>query len=780
MTEFIIKYRWYIIGLCAAIGAGFGLLIPGARTDPEIRNYVPSSMNSRLETDKIESEFGVQDMVVILFSDSCILTEKNLLQIKEIDRDISRLKGISGRISPFTIKTIKGENGMMVAERLIQKIPVDKQGVRNLENEITRNRFVRDIVVSSDMTTASITATIDNNGSEIETLQRIDSVINAHPGNTKIITGGLPYIRQHIMSDVRKDALFLVPAALLIILIILKLTLGEWRSVMMPFSVVIISTVISMGMIPLLGWKMSIMTLLVPIILVAVANNYGIYLVARYQEISFQHKAISRYSIISELLKTLNMPILFSGLTTVAGILGLLTHSVIPARQVGVLAATGVTLALIMSLLLIPALIYLKGSRVNNPKNTEYARSLFNTLLIKLSSLIVKRPGRILIISAFVTLSLSFGIILLKIDTNQENYFPKKHPVRLASKLINSKFGGSQTISVMITGDIKSPDVMKGIDDLTLQLESENGVGKVFSISQVVREMSKAIYDTGEQGYDEIPRSTEAIAQLFELYNMSGDQADFKQIMNLDNSKAHILIRLSNPENDIITAVKNKIFSFAGSFPAQITVGGYAIIMSDFAGSIIKGQVSSLIFALVTVFILLAIIFKSLKGGLTGSIPLASSILILFGFMGVTGIALDAATALLSSIMIGVGVDFTIQYIWCLNTHLRKGLPHDEATVAAIKTIGRSIIINAVSVMAGFSVLMFSGFTSIRFFGYLVFISIGACLIGAIVVIPAFLIKFKPGFIQKDLSISKRKKYEKSSDLINVPATVYSNSGTTT
>jgi predicted RND superfamily exporter protein len=178
MTEFIIKYRWYIIGLCAAIGAGFGLLIPGARTDPEIRNYVPSSMNSRLETDKIESEFGVQDMVVILFSDNCILTEKNLLQIKEIDRDISRLKGISGRISPFTIKTIKGENGMMVAERLIQKIPVDKQGVRNLENEITGNRFVRDIVVSSDMTTASITATIDNIGSEIETLQRIDSVNN--------------------------------------------------------------------------------------------------------------------------------------------------------------------------------------------------------------------------------------------------------------------------------------------------------------------------------------------------------------------------------------------------------------------------------------------------------------------------------------------------------------------------------------------------------------------------------------------------------------------------
>ena len=152
-------------------------------------------------------------------------------------------------------------------------------------------------------------------------------MINAHPGKAKIVTGGLPYIRKYIMKDVRKDGFILVPVALLIMLLILKLTLGEWRSVLMPFSVVILSTVISMGLIPLLGWKMSILTLLVPIILVAVANNYGIYLVARFQEISLKEGNVSRRSMITELLRSLNMPILFSGLTTIAGILGLLTHS---------------------------------------------------------------------------------------------------------------------------------------------------------------------------------------------------------------------------------------------------------------------------------------------------------------------------------------------------------------------------------------------------------------------------------------------------------------------
>jgi hydrophobe/amphiphile efflux-3 (HAE3) family protein len=778
MTNFIIKYRWLIISICLLLGAGFAALIPSAQTDPEIRNYVPSTMKSRIETDKIENVFGVQDMVVILFSDSSIITSHNLKQIKEIDRGISKISGISGRISPFTIKNIKGEEGMMVADPLIRKIPTDSTSRRELMESVATNRFAHDVVFSYDFSSASITATTGNKRAESVTLNQIDSVINSNPGKSKILKGGLPYIRRYIMKDVQKDAVIIVPVALLIMLLILKLTLGDWRSVFMPFTVVVLSTAISMGLIPLFGWKMSILSLLVPIILVAVANNYGIYLVARHQEIGVKWNGSSR-EMITRLTGSLNMPILFSGLTTIAGILGLLTHSIIPARQVGILAASGVTMALIMSLLFIPALIYIRGSKPMKSEKKQVNTKLFDRFLSWLSGLIVRSPGKILIVSVFVTIIISMGMIFLRIDTNQENYFPRKHPIRSASNIINSKFGGSQTISVMISGDIKNPWVMQAIDNLTLKLEKQNGAGKVFSISQVVREMSKSIYNSNEAEYDHIPATRDAIAQLFELYNMSGDQNDFNQLMNLDNTKAHILIRLSRPENQVINQMKELIKKEAVNFPADLTIGGYAIIMSDFAESIIKGQASSLLFAVLTVFILLSIIFKSLRGGLTGTIPLAVSIFILFGFMGITGIALDAATALLSSIMIGVGVDFTIQYMWCFNSELRSGLTHDEATVKAMRTIGRSIIINAMSVMAGFSALMFSGFTSIRFFGYLVIISIGSCLIGAIVIIPAFLIKFKPGFIQKDLSNKKRRKYEKDTNLITITTAAFSGSSAT-
>jgi len=749
MTDFIIKYRWVIITVSVALAVGLGLLIPSSETDPDIRNYIPRNMDSRVTNDSIEKEFGVQDMIMVLFTDTTVLKPGDLRQIREVDRAFSRIEGIGTVNSIYNTRKIEGRDGMMVVDPLIDRIPESPEGLESLKSEILANDFARDIVVSSDMTAAAITGTINTNVSEYETLSKVDSVIARSSGDARILTGGLPYIRQFITSDVNHDALVLIPLALIIMLTVLKLSLGDWRSVFIPFTVVILSTVITMGMIPLLGWKFSIIMCLAPIILISVANNYGIYLVARNQELSRSDMPLTGKETVRAITGSLNMPILFSGLTTIAGLLGLLTHSIIPARQVGILAATGVSLALAMSLLLIPSLIYLQhtpGRKSRPPKPDR--NDLITRALNVISKIIIKRPGKVLLVSLILTLMLGTGMIFLKIDTNQENFFPRKHPVREAAQIINSKFGGSQTISVMISGDIKDPVLMQRIDDLTHHLKTSEGVGSVFSISDVVREMSKALYEPAEEGYDMIPVSGEAIAQMFELYNMSGDPDDFKQLMNFENTKAHLLVRLSHPDNKMVRNLRNDIKSFTSDFPARVTIGGYAFIMNDFAQKIINGQISSLVFALLIVLVLLAIIFRSLKGGLTGSIPLAASIMIQFGVMGITGVAIDAATALLSSIMIGVGVDFTIQFLWRYKIELSKGISHSEAITATFRTTGRSIVINGLSVMAGFSATFLSGFLSIRFFGYLTLLAIGSCLLYAIIVMPAFMIYFKPSFIE--------------------------------
>ncbi len=750
MADFVIKYRWVIVASALILTAGFGVLIPSAETDPEIRNYVPVTMASKVTTDSIEKEFGGQDMIIALFSDTSILTTPNLQRIKDADRAFSRLEGIGTRNSLFTARKIISKEGMMIVDPLIRRIPDTDDEFRQLKEDISSSRFAKGIVISSDYTTAAITGNIRKSVPEHLTLSRIDSVVTALEGDMEVLTGGLPYIRRHILEDVNRDALVLIPLALLIMLTVLKLTLKEWRSVLMPFSVVVISTVVSIGFIPLLGWKISIISLLLPVILISVANNYGIYLVSRYHEIQSQLDPPGRKESVRILTRSLNKPILFTGLTTIAGILGLLSHSIIPAKQLGLLAAAGILLALVLSLVLIPVLIYFRKPLSAEIISARKKSDIIDRAVRIISKVVIRRPARVLIISGLITLFFSVGILFLRIDTNQENFFPGKHPVRKASEIINSKFGGSQTISVMISGELMDPVLMTRIDSLTAHLNSLEGVGSVFSVSDVVHEMSKALFDPGEEGYDQIPSTSEAISQMFELYNMSGNPDDFSQLMNFEYNRAHILIRLSEPENRVIRAVRDEIKLFTADFPADVLVGGYAIIMADFAQKIINGQVSSLLFALVTVFILLSVIFRSVKGGLIGSIPLSASIVIQFGLMGAAGIPLDAATALLSSIMIGVGVDFTIQYLWRYKSELNNGLSHREAIIRTYQTTGRTIVINALSVIAGFSATLFSGFLSIRYFGYMVLLSLGSCLLFAIIVIPAFMMQFRPAFIEKE------------------------------
>ena len=131
------------------------------------------------------------------------------------------------------------------------------------------------------------------------------------------------------------------------------------------------------------------------------------------------------------------------------------------------------------------------------------------------------------------------------------------------------------------------------------------------------------------------------------------------------------------------------------------------------------------------------------------------AMIILFGWMGYLGIKLDIATALLSSVMIGVGVDYTIHFLWRYRTERVGGLEPVKAIMKTLTTTGRGITFNALSVILGFSALPFSVFSPIRYFGFLVMVSIVTCLIGALVIVPALVLIFKPAFLEKEKSGSR-------------------------
>ncbi len=747
MTGFLLKHRYLIIIASVAIGLAGLAVVPGIKTDPDIRNYIPADMESRINTDKIEEEFGLQDMIMIVYGDSCILTPSNLIRIRNTALELERLPTVDNVISLFNTKRIYGEEGMMIVDPAVNILPEAKEDVDILKDQLRDNPLAMGTVVSEDFTMSAIVATISRNTEESIILSEIDSVIAMNPGNAEVYYGGLPYIRKAIMKDVQHDGFILVPLALLIMLVFLWVAFREWRGMVLPFTVVVLSIAFAMGLIHLFGWNLTIISLILPVLLIAVANDYGIHMIAKYQELVAKKYSESNNSIIRSMVRELRTPVVFTGLTTIAGILGLLTHSIIPARQLGVLSASGIALAVLLTLFMLPAWLSLLPKSRHLIEGKKGNVSALDRMLTRLSHLVTVKPKRVLVVSAFITAFFAIGILFIRVDGNQENFFPAKHPVKKASIFINKYFGGSQSISVMIEGDIKDPDILNTMDRWTSELKTMEGVGDSYSIATVIKQMTKALYDKGENGYDMIPESREAVAQILEIYNLSGDPDDFERLVDFDYTKAHLMVRFEDPQTDIVGNVIEKIRFMSERDNADIKIGGYAYIMQQFSKKILTGQISSLIFAVLIVLVLLSIIFKSVRGGMISTIPILASVVFLLGFMGYTGITLNPATALLSSIMIGVGVDYTIHFLWRYKEELIKS-NHREAVITTLTTTGRGIVYNALSVMVGFSVLVFSGFTSIRFFGYMVLISIGVCLISALFVIPSILLVYKPSFVE--------------------------------
>jgi len=189
----------------------------------------------------------------------------------------------------------------------------------------------------------------------------IREVIKNHPGPEEVLLGGMPYIRYSISGSINHDLAILLPVAIFLMVLMLYVSFKEWKGVLLPFLVVMMSLMLSFGVMALLGWQISLISVLLPIMLIAIANDYGIHMVTLYQELAQGKESLSMAEICKRIYKDLRRPILVTGFTTIAGILGLLTHKMIPAAQIGLLAAIGIGFSLMLSIWFVPALLsYLK------------------------------------------------------------------------------------------------------------------------------------------------------------------------------------------------------------------------------------------------------------------------------------------------------------------------------------------------------------------------------------------------------------------------------------
>ncbi len=752
IADVVVKLPWLFIVLFVGVSAYFATWLPKAEIDPEVKNQLPDDFPARIDLDRIEKLFGGTDMVVMVLSADDVLAPETLQRAQAISKQMERVKEFDKIISLFTLKEIKGEDGAMIVDPAVRRIPKSEKRRERLRADLKDNDLVYGSVVSKDFKHTAIVGFMNYKATDDTAIARLNQVIADNPGPEPIHVAGLPFLRINLGEDIRGDMQKFLPGGIGIMLIFLFVCFRQLRGVLLPAIVTIMSILLAMGLIPLLGWKIQLVMIILPVFLIAVANDYGIHVLARYQEDNQPGTDLTSKQLAHRGITELGAPVLATAVTTAAGVLCLLTHIIVPAKKMGILAAIGITYALAGSLLFIPAVLAVLPRAkpvLGKDEKGEQRLSALDRLLQKTAAGAVRHPRGILIAIVLFVLAVASGIPRIVVDTNPANFYDPDSQVARGNDIVNDNLGGATSVSIVAEGDIKDPAVMKQIDRLEKHLEAHPNVDITASIAKIVREMNEVMND-GDEAFNKIPDTREAIAQYFLLYSMSGDPDDFDKLVDFPYKHAQVTARI----NDTGTTVSMDVVQYVEKYLADnqghpfTVVGGFAELLAELVREIVRGQILSLLLSMVLVALLVAILFRSAVAGLLAATPLGLTMLLLFGLMGYLGIELNIPTAMLSSIMIGVGVDYTIHYLWRYREERRRGLAPGEAVATTLTTSGRGIVFNALSVVIGFSVLIISTFFPVRFFGILVVVSISACLVGALLVLPAISLIFRPRFLE--------------------------------
>ena len=519
---------------------------------------------------------------------------------------------------------------------------------------------------------------------------------------------------------------------------------------------ILITTILSLlSMLGFMGWiyhftssKAFYFTLnnaSMPILLLTIANSDGVHIISRFFK-ELRHSK-NKIKALTNTCKNVCMPIILTSITTMLAFLSLLFSPIEGMNGYAITIAFGIFWACLLSLTFLPALISLIKWNPNSKSITK--PSLIELAINKFSKFVKKNPKRILSLGgSFVAIAI-IGLFFIKVEVNMVEMFRKGTVIRDSATFLDENMTGNLNVLIRASSKsgedgLNSPENLKDIEKLQIYLDNIDEVTSTISITEVIKEMHKTIMD-GNPEYKTIPESRAKINNLFFLYYMNED-SDLSSLINDDNSVAVITSLLKTFPTTKMDEYKHNIGTFNDdeilntNDDLEFEISGMMAFFSDFIQLVIRSTAFSIAASIILIFIASAIFFRSWIFGILSIITLFSAIVINYGLMGIFGIKLTHITIVLSSIIIGVGVDFSIHYI----SEYRE-LKHNKANNKTIKTIekvGHPIILDACSNM-GFAALLFSTIIPLSAVGGLMIFAMISCSIGALTILASSIEIFK-------------------------------------
>ena len=747
----VLKFPRTVIAGWIFITILIGWNILDLQIEPDVQEMLPDDFAIVTAMDEMSDLFGGTELILVSISSENIFSETTLAKVRDMTTEIEDLPYINKVVSLTNVEDITGSDIGFEVSQVIDQFPVTEAEINAIKDRIRGNELLHGAVTSRDFKNAAIIAMLNNSVEDYgdERLFRdFDDIRRRYEKPETIYLAGYPLTRREVGVTMQGDVMTLFPYGIVLMIVFLVFSFRSWIGAFLPFVILILVVANTLGFMAIMGMEFTFIGLMVPVMLIAVTSSYSIHILSQYFSKCRDCKdPDDKRNVIKSALDLMITPVFLSGLTTLIGFLSLQSHVLPPVHELGILVSFGIVVAFLISMTFLPAALVLLPFPLHLQSGSVSGR--LDRFLNHWGSYFTRHNRGFLLVFTIIVIIIAAGIRRIEVDTNPVYFWDANSELRKSNDFIDKEFGGSSQLSILAEGDIKSPEFLHKMEDLSNYLKTKEQITSVTSIVEQLKLMNRAFHADSVEYY-QIPETREEVAQYLLLYTLSGDAEDLDQFVDYDYEKAQIIARIVETGSadsyrlylNILDYIK-KTFDVS-EFPSVTGMTAFVGVLADM---VVKGQIRSLILSIVLVCLVTAVIFKSPVAGLLSVLPLSGAMIIVFGMMGFMGIRLDMATVMLSSIMIGVGIDYTIHFLYRCRLEVRKGLSLKTAIPVTLQTSGKGILYNGLSVTTGFVVFLLSGFLPIYFFGFLIVISVVVCLLGALTVMPALLMISKPKFI---------------------------------
>jgi predicted RND superfamily exporter protein len=739
--------------------AFFSVMKKNTRMETDLDEYMPQDHPAFVYSDEMEEIFDIKDGIIIAIeNENNIYNPETLQKIKDLTKELGKMKEIekSDVTSLYTADNIIGTEFGLDVKAFYKQVPKSKDKLTELQKNVRSNDMIYKRLVSEDETVSVIIAQIEDDVFTQKFYNDILKLVKSYEGPEKLYVAGSPIVEGTMALLGPKDMKKMVPIVILVIIVVLLLIMKSLKNSIFTLLVVLFSVVWAFGLMALFKIPVYAVSVMIPVMLIAIGVADGIHLYSHLDLFLQNNPNATKKEAVKDMLKGMWKPVVMTSVTTSVGFFSLLTSEVYPIKYFGLFTAFGVTSAMLFSLLLIPASILVFGYTKRKPVNENNSKNTKTPLSYKFANGVVKYKTITLFLTIVIIAISLFGITKVWINSSFLEKFEKDSDIVLTDTFINEHFGGTSTLNVVLEADtnniMKSPEALRLINKMQEQVDSElKIVGNSFSLADYMKRMNMVMHEDKKE-FDIIPNSQDLNAQYLLLYEMSGDPDNLWKVVDYDYKIANVTIQLKSDNSKAINSAIEEVEKFRDDFQKlgiEINYAGSGYKALVFTDLILEGQIKSLVMSLFIIVILLSFMFKNMWAGLIGSVPIVITALIGFGVMGLLNIPLSTTTALISSIAIGIGIDYAVHFIERYKIYALETGNKQKTMEGTMHHSGRAIIFNATVVIAGFLVLLFSVFPPNRSLGALVSLNMFTSFLGTVTIMYLLLYKTNLFFRKK-------------------------------